>query len=190
MASLSVNQTHKPPAKNPIPTRFNYRKKNMHSVPKSIYATAAAIGLLAALALQSPANAATKGTKKSKTTKPKATKPISIERYTGLTIICGKQEHAKGRGAIPNEVIRVRIQEQIAGGIDLSDELVADKNGEFIMNDFCDPLSPNAEVAALWSFVGQTSKRTGKNMVSYKLAPGATLAPPTTKPAGTTTTAT
>jgi hypothetical protein len=105
-----------------------------------------------------------------------------LERYEYLTVTCGPQLQAKGRGAAANEVVKVRIREQVANGIDISREVVADANGIFIMNDYCDPTSPNAEVPALWSYVGVTSGRTGENLVQYKLDPKAPklATPPTT----------
>jgi hypothetical protein len=95
--------------------------------------------------------------------------PSLLKRDDYLEVICGVQIQAHGSGAAPNEIVTVRIQEQVAKGIDISSEVVADANGTFILNDFCDPKSPNAEVPALWSFKGASSGRTGKNLVSYKL---------------------
>lgn len=99
----------------------------------------------------------------------KVSEKTGIHRTEFLTVTCGEQIQAAGSGAAPNEVVKVRIREQIEGGIDLTREVVADDTGNFVVNDFCDPESPNAEVSALWSYEGSTSGRTGEDVIQYRL---------------------
>lgn len=111
----------------------------------------------------------TSATSSALTSSAPTTPAVALRRVDHFVVTCGPQIKARGEGAAPNEIVKVRIREQVPGGIDISDDLVADDKGIFIMGDYCDPKSPNAEVPALWSYEGVTSGRTGSDMIQYKL---------------------
>jgi hypothetical protein len=92
-----------------------------------------------------------------------------LTRTDHLIVTCGEEVVAHGAGALPNEVVKIMVKEQVQGGIEVASDSVADAKGNFTMNDVCDPKSPNAEVPAMWTFEGTKSGRKGEIKVQYRL---------------------
>jgi hypothetical protein len=101
--------------------------------------------------------------------KKAADEPKVITRIDQLVVTCGAEVVAHGAGAQANEVVKIMVKEQVAGGIEIASDSAADAKGNFTMNDVCDPKSPNAEVPAVWTFEGTKSGRKGEVKVEYRL---------------------